>query len=981
MIKEVPYSGYTAVPSDYESPDGDLTMALNLISEDSQLKPLFQPSVVCTLPTNCKFVFIHKTSNFTHYIAIDEIHRNIYWIDKNDASGSIVREFNQGWAYAVGDIVLHPELGYIRFTAPHASGDAITASSFESASGTYTTLSWLYGYASSLSIHQVNAIGNTLFLLTNDGVFYFLWKDASYQFLGNHIPELPISFGLQATPKVQSGGTLFNNHENRGATHLPTVENPKVYFYHKYTAGSEYESCYNQVKELSDACLGVVNKFIASEATHNGKFIFPFLVRYAFRLYDGSIVMHSAPALMMTSTGITPQVYITGHTNGTSQNGTEYLESVSFSVAALVCDLDYACLDSNALSSLRYWDDIVKSVDIFISAPFYTYDQSESAIIDGYIYKNSFDDEYTVSLVTGVNDTGQPFNYPVPPQFCYRKTNVPHLLFSSVPTVRVILPSHSDEDIVNSIKDCSSFYLLKSIKLSDIQTARTKIEISEDYLEALVTREQMTEDYDSHDTLVPYFSKTYNSRLNLANINKILSLPSNPATVVPFCNSGAQIYHYNMTSGTGYYTTTGNKETSIYVTVKQNGKSIVMQSPVSQILSTSTPFVYFFYPNSNAEKAVLVVKDTSTSPETISVKTINLERHLTLNGVVFFSGWNSVLPDDTIPSITNDRMVSLPNKLYTSEINNPFLFPATGITTIGTGTILGISSAAKALSQGQFGMFPLYAFCSDGVWALEVSESGTFSARQPITRDVCINSDSITQLDNAVIFASDRGLMLIQGSETSCITDSIASEHPFNVLSLSHASDLHTLLGHSSDTCLPTQPFLTFLQHARLIYDYVHQHIIVFNTSYSYSYVYSLKSKSWGMMFSQLISALNSYPDALAMAQSNKLVSFSDTDETVCMGLLITRPLKLDSHDVMKSVHTLIQRGIFQKGDVKTLLYGSRDLYSWHLIATSTSHAIRNLHGSPYKYFRIAAVASLTDGKSLSGVSIEFTQRNTGKLV
>lgn len=980
MIKEVPYNGYSANPSDYEAPDGDLTTSLNLIPEDGQLKPLFQPSVVCTLPAYCKFVFIHKTATFTHYVAIDEINRTIYWIDQNDASGSIAREFDHRLQYPMGEIVYHGSTCY-SINDYHPTGTLFSDSNYSVLSDTYPMLSLLYGYASSLTIHQVNAIGNTLFLLTNDGVYYFLWKNASYQFLGNHIPELPISFGLQATPKVQSGGTLFDNHENRGATHLPTAENPKVYFYHKCTTGIQYEYWYNQVKELSDACLGVVNNFIAREATQKGKFIFPFLVRYAFRLYDGSIVMHSAPALMITSSGLTPQVYITGHTTATNENGTEYLESVSFSVAALVCDLDYACLDSNSLSSLRDWDDIVKSVDIFISAPFYTYDQSESAIIDGFMYKDSFNDEYTVSLVTGVGDTGTPFDYPMPPQFFYRKTNVPHLLFSSVPTCRVILPSHSDEDVINSIKDCSSFYFLKSIKLSDIQTDRTKIEISEDYLEALVTREQMTDDYDSHDTLVPSLSKTYNSRLNLANINKILSLPFNPATQVPFCNSGAQTYHYNMNTETYYYNTTGNKEISIYVTVQQDGKSIVMQSPVSQILSTSTPFVYFFYPNSNAEKAVLVVKDTSTSPETISVKTINLERHLTLNGVVFFSGWNSVLPSDSIPSITNDRIVSLPNKLYTSEINNPFLFPATGITTIGTGTILGISSAAKALSQGQFGKFPLYAFCSDGVWALEVSDSGTFSARQPITRDVCINSDSITQLDNAVIFASDRGLMLIQGSETSCITDSIASEQPFNVLSLSHVSDLHTLLGHSSDSCLPTQPFLTFLQNARLIYDYVHQHLIVFNTSYSYSYVYSLKSKRWGMMFSQLNAALNSYPDALAMAPSNKLVSFSGTDETVCKGLLITRPLKLDSHDVLKSVHTLIQRGIFQKGDVNTLLYGSRDLYSWHLIASSTSHSIRNLHGSPYKYFRIASVASLTAGKSLSGVSIELTLRNTNKLI
>ena len=34
MNKEIKYSGFSAVPSDYECPDGDLSVAMNLIPED-----------------------------------------------------------------------------------------------------------------------------------------------------------------------------------------------------------------------------------------------------------------------------------------------------------------------------------------------------------------------------------------------------------------------------------------------------------------------------------------------------------------------------------------------------------------------------------------------------------------------------------------------------------------------------------------------------------------------------------------------------------------------------------------------------------------------------------------------------------------------------------------------------------------------------------------------------------------------------------
>ena len=374
-----------------------------------------------------------------------------------------------------------------------------------------------------------------------------------------------------------------------------------------------------------------------------------------------------------------------------------------------------------------------------------------------------------------------------------------------------------------------------------------------------------------------------------------------------------------------------------------------------------------------------------------NVITLPLKKHVNLNGTFFFDGWNptldqtgwitGIVPHGTIPSLTTDNTIPLPNKLYTSEINNPFYFPTTSIVTIGTGTILGMSTASKALSQGQFGQFPLYVFTTDGVWALEVSSAGTFYARQPITRDICTNPDSITQLDSAVIFATDRGLMLLQGSEAICVTDGIATEHPFNVLTkLPHAADLHAMLDHNADTCLPTQPFLAFLSGCRIIYDYVHQHIIVFNTNYTYAYVFSLKSKLWGMMYSNLASTLNSYPNALAMSQDNHLVSFSDTDQDICKGLLITRPLKLGDGDTLKSIHTLLQRGNFQRGDVNTVLYGSRDLVNWHIIATSVNHEIRNLRGTPYKYFRVASVATLTPDKSIYGITVDVEPRHTSVL-
>lgn len=983
MIKDIKYTGLSANPSDHESSDGDLTTALNLIPEDGQLKPLFQPKEVCTLPNGCKFVYIHKTATFTHYIAFDEATHKLYWIDKEDATGTI----------------LINELSEAR--------------------DDYHLLIFIKSFSS--TIFQYNAIGNTLLVLTNEGVNYFLWKDGQYKYIGNHIPELPLSFGLQGTPEISTEFDVGSGFTPANYLHVPTSETPRVIL--PYNSVSNLDSAINT---MTNNILAKVNKFIKEKSVDAGKFIMPFFVCYAFRLYDGSLTMHSAPVLMIPNSGCAPNVII----SSSQTNGSFYTE-LKAKIGAVACDLDYACIDSDAFDALQNWNDIVKSVDIFISAPIYTYDQSEGKRIQGFEYSESFP-EYTISFSNGavgsvtVNNGSLSTGGSAPLRYC--KHRVSTQLISSDFHYRFILPTRDEEDVMNNIRECCNFYLLKSIKLDDVfcqendtsfvvnltyanidgtptnqripKSSRPIIEIDEDYLDALTTKEEMkmAEDLNSHDVIVASFSYVYNQRLNLANMSKKVDMPFNPAVFVPYTQpAGSRNLSQDTLSVEIVYNTNSQNThtTDIFMKFVQDAKEIVCKSPTCKVLDADAPFVFFYIPNTSATKAFIdkerykhTITETGTVVRERKVITLPLQTHTNLNGAFFFDGWEpnhsqtgwietDDFPSGTIPNVTTDNNIPLPNKLYTSELNNPFLFPAKSIVTVGTGTIVGMCSAAKALSQGQFGQFPLYAFTTDGVWALEVAIDGTFSARQPITRDVCTNPDSITQLDSAVLFATDRGLMLISGSESTCITDSIATEHPFNVLQLSHASDLHAMLGHTADTCLPTQPFLAFLNGCRMIYDYIHQHLILYNNSYSYSYIYSLKSKLWGMMYSNLHSSLNSYPDALAMDNNNHLVSFSDTNQSICKGLIFTRPLKLGEADILKSIHTIIQRGMFQRGDVNTVLYGSHDLYSWHIIASSINHEIRNLRGTPYKYFRIASVVSFSPDKSISGVTIDVEQRHT----
>lgn len=910
MIQEIKYGGFTASPSDYECNDGELAISIGLVPEDGALKPVLPPQVQLTLGDNQKVVFIHETSAFKYYIVINTSTNDTFFTDGNTESEQFLQH--------------------------------------------------LYAFSSSTDIYSFNAVGNTLVVLTSEGIHYLLWKSQSegYLYLGTHLPECPISFGLQG--EMVRGDEFTINFDNidffDGDVWKDFTDNNKT--------------------RITEQVLAKVNKFIADNSTNVGKFMYPFFVRYAYRLYDGSLTMHSAPVLMVCSSDLAPQCFVT-HMHG--EDTSTAVNQATLRLGGMFHQLDYAVDSATTITELENWNDIIKSIDIFVSAPIYTYDQNGECTK---FLATDYSDCY--SICKNVGQKADASVYPIR----YQKSKFSELYaFTFEPTEltypawRLMLPMREGDAIKGDITDNHLFYILKSINVSDLKTERTIIPVNKEYLQSLVTREVMTDDYDSHDLLIPKYSYNYNSRFNIANLKKRLFSGFTASSMFPYTDGN--VHNWKDASPTIL-----DRKVSVlvYFFIKQDGRDIVVRGNYGSF-GFDTPFLWLFYPNTNAYKAVLVINEYL-----YDYYEVMLEPHPTLNGAYYFGGWDGLnvseneITSSPSASTVDGRTIDVPNKIYTSEVNNPFYFPVLGINTIGTGTILGICSAAKALSQGQFGQFPLYAFSTDGVWALEVSDTGTYSAKQPITRDVCINPESITQIDSAVLFATDRGIMLISGSEAVCLSDSINIRDLFAISDLPKADKLVSLFneraGEDEQITLENSsllPFRDFLTACKMIYDYTNQRIIVYNPSVSYAYVYSLKSKLWGMIHSSIADNVNSYPDALAMLNDNALANFSLSDATGITALVVTRPFKLGYPDVLKTIDTVIQRGYFQAGHVAQILYGSRDLFNWHIVWSSTDKYLRGFRGSPYKYFRLALICQLDKAECIDGCTVQFTPRLTNK--
>lgn len=904
MNKEIAYTGQTAAPSDYDCADGALALSMNLWTENGSLKPVLQPELLFNTGDPKRVVkCVHATSAFKHYIAV-----------RTDGDDT--------------------ELSYFYFNSEGTVNKTVIDDGL------------------SCNISSVTSIGNTLVVITNEGMRYYLWQDSEYRYLGDHLPELHLSFGLKGKTVVSDTFDITLSSSISG---------------NKFFAELSDENS----EEVTSRVLAAVNKFIAEEATNKGRFIMPFFVRYAYRLYDGSLTMHSAPVYMIASTAVTPQatfIYTTGQSS--------YSRISDVRISAPVYDLAFKAIAQSELDNIKsQWRDLIKSVDIFISKPIYRYDQSGkcSRLKLGFLRGESFSYDEGEAAKKGSSSY---MRRSISDMYANVQTDDlsrPALAYGSVELPEI-------GNVQKAVCDCSSFYILKSYDTSKLTTDIQAVEVADDYLQSLVNRESMTDDYDSHDAIMAGGVFGYNSRLNLIDIKKqLFGGFSSPVML-------------NLYTGSGDTST----KMDFFVKLKQDGKDITVLAYERNIdVANNYPVLWFYYPSTNAYK--LIIRTRNYEKTGSAIKTIvkyydfDLKAHDFLNGAYYFSGdpesmhWydNPKSEYDISESALSDRILNLPNKIYTSEVNNPFFFPVTGINTVGTGEILGVSTTTKALSQGQFGQFPLYAFTTDGIWALEVSSTGSYSAKQPVSRDVCINPESITQIDSAVLFVTERGLMLISGSDVICLSDIIDNRND-KVFNISEYRGADILKGDDDSDIYSILPFRSFLSGCRMLYDDTSRRIVAYNPSCRYAYIYSLNEKTWAMMQSRISSSVLSYPEALAMTSEGDLLDYSkripnslaeDGNSSTINQVVVTRPFKMDMPDVLKTIDTIIQRGNFRRGNVKQILYGSRDLINWFPVYSSADHFLRGFRGTPYKYFRIALKCSLTDEECLSGMSVQFTPR------
>lgn len=749
-----------------------------------------------------------------------------------------------------------------------------------------------------LKAKSIEFIGNTISVITDEGIRYILFRNGSYIYLGE-IPDVP-EFVIDKEVKAVS---------------------------------VEIDEISNRDDEVR---YGNFTK-VLSEANKNGCYCYSAAFCSAFRMFDGSCVKSTEIQIVYLDSDDKVTV-----TYGDRQNPQKLILSGGYSGeffaqtettlakwANLLCFKPTFLFEDYDLSA---WSDIIIGIEIFSTDNFRTILNAGSSRLTS---------QFETDIKTPVE----------------RANNI------------------------------SLMYNIASLKLGST-SASVDIDVS---IDNLATLPHMVDSFNTHHSILPKSSYSYNNRLHLIGIKRTLS------------------------SGVRVSSTTKEYQFLIHIYIHaSDGDKVIEKWEIGQYIRT-----FIMYPDSRAYKMIIYRYE-------YNVPVVGIQIDLKKSDYFDFSfycieygydfqerpqktGYFDVIKISDFESMevgeTTDNMdYEKGNVMYVSNLNNPFFFPADQVYQFNT-DIVGVQSNVMALSQGQFGQFPLYVFTKDGIYAMNVgSGEVAYSNQTPVTRDVCNNPESICGLDTMVSFSTERGLMVINGTVTELISEKIYGFLPSCSVSSPIIGKILNVASLGEE--ISSVVFPDYIEEAKIGYNYEAKEIVVANMNFPYSYVYSLKTGEWHKISQKIDSFVNSYPYTWAVS-GNQILDLNNTHRSVSTIALISRPIKMGTLTHKRILQTAL-RGIVKRSlsdlyikgepvmfrgetvdifsDVGMYVLASNDAEHFELVAKKEKMAdIRDLvtkmnKSRPYKYFMVCLVGGVRTDVSINYIEMNVDESFTNRL-
>lgn len=986
--QNIQFKGLRHSPSDITGQDGDLLECVNLIHENGELKPIEMPErmqqprstlvgevlmAVHNLTDGKKFVFANNTEGSWSYIRV------------KDEDGNTLMFGNIDFKQIMGEVV-----------------------------------QW------------VETIGQTLIIGTDKSTHYALYKNGQYKWLGDKLPQPVFEFDMgengNSTDECldisvtdntfydYGGGDSGNGWPLNVTNDEITSSQTDVYTYFEYPTDE-------LIRDVRDAVKSDIVRII-HKSKEEKRFIFPFFVRYAVRMFDNNYALHSAPILMLPSTFKCPILsYLDIWTQPQPANPV-VAAWPTFKVRAKSLVLKFVGFFTedgvDVTEDIQDWGDIIKGVDLFLSSQIVTYDESYFDEIDNFPkrYYNRYADGHQP-------DYGDAYARNNKEDWLANHAangfNIDEQLFSTnyYKNQYFPIPSYDKSTTLEKIKNNNLFYLAKSFDLLEL-TDEDFIYIEKysqdifdrDLLDRLETLPTLPDDYVSRNRMTGMANYNYNQRLMLGNIK----------LQAPLWYQDAKTFDFD------------NYDLKIFFEIEKQEKTIVIEYDKPLIGGVGVGEMdfghYIYYPDPDCKRAIIrhKVQQPGSMVYAYNFIDVPMYEHTGLHGSY------ALMPDlqslhesfddfhqttEPTPSSDIERYYQMPNTIAMSSVANPFHFPATNFKDIGRTKVVGIAANTLDVSSGQWGQYPIYVFCSDGIIAVMIDGEGKFGGIQAVSADVLrdpqgLSQPTLVQTGQTLMFLTQRGVMAIAGTKIMCVSEAMEGRH-FNPLKeLSPTSPTPSVLyntGAFASLIRKTNDdtdFRDFAASGFLAYDYAHNRVLLLRSDKDYQYVYSMNTGMWSKQIvytnieaaqldekpsntlpaqrsileisvKPMLAAVNNYTEMYLQDNTGRLyrtmeVSGENNEKRLYQyGYFISRPIRFGTDEYKTLVRVLHRYTHYANNSfVKMALYGSRDGVRYGRINT--------LRGMSYQYFIFVIYTYLKPNERYSYLSVDFEPRLTNKL-
>lgn len=808
------------------SEDGGLSESLNMYLDTVENAPVLVPKDVTEelgLPADlqAEHIFIHKTANYENYIVVQSDRIVAYTPEIEDDEPLLTLELEEGE-----------------------------------------------------KVYDITSVGNTLIISTSKGLHYVLYQNRVYSMLGNGLPFPYISFertdiqtikDISASADTYEGMGMGSDNSNwflqlGGTLYLPSEE--------AWNAnGDKVGGHTGEFKNCLDALWKEINTK-KEEFEKDGYLFSPIWFRYEIDMYGSPI--SSMPILIPSTVAETLQAQITGRAakswelDQSEGGGGWYMSRSTHESISLTTPLEKYKVRAKlqSWSDIEQWKDILSSIRVYMSYP-----------VNWGISK----------LSTSLNDRSE--SYTKVPAGGDESPNNEYYTSSGTVTFKP-----DTEYLENLLQASSQTFLIMDIAIFNKQ----KTDFSDEY-KKLVNGEvldvkkflstevilggqpMLTGDDMKHYTQSSKDLSVYNNKLILHNVAQQIDYDYNT------------LNSYDKEEGTGGSEPNKNIEFNVTYLLRGYAEDKVIKKRfvyAENTLAREKIYAFQIFPDSRAYKMIvdatiqtISVGQTGTQESRVrKCGEFDMFPHPYLDCAYYYGGIVNELVDlcvlDSVEEYVPNNIDDLENNLFVSEINKPFVFPNEGRHTLQS-KVVGIAVATTALSQGQFGQFPLYVFTEDGIWAMETASDGSFVSQKPLSREVCVNPDSICSIDNAVVFVTAKGVMMIQGSQVMNISPYMNGRHYIPNESAVNLIKNQEGFEQLESAIVDEEPFMTFMKKTKVTYDHVGQRLIFITEDEAYQYIYKIDTQTWHKVAFNgfdLIAPLNSYPDCLVQGEGESLI-------------------------------------------------------------------------------------------------------------